>query len=321
MLKVAVIGIGNMGRNHARIYSELPDTELVAICDLNKELGTELSEKYNCKYYENYHDLLNNEKIDAVSIAVPTSLHKKIAIDFLKNKIHVLLEKPICNDIADAREIIETAKKNNVKLLIGHVERHNAAVIKLKEMIKEGRFGDIISINAKRVGMYPPQIKDSDVIVDVAIHDVDIINFLYEAVPNSIFSSKGAAIVTNKSDYVDILMNYKDKSGSVQCNWVTPVKIRNLTVTGTKAYAELNYMTQELKVFESEVVKKVDDFGEFIIKFGNPGIAEISIKKEEPLKTELLNFINSILGKEELRMTPEEALNALKIVLDVSNKK
>lgn len=321
MLKIAVVGIGNMGKHHARIYSELQNAELVAVCDLNKKFGKELADKYNCKFYEDYHEMIKKEELDAVSIAVPTSSHKKIAVDFLNQKIHVLLEKPICNKLSDAEEIIKTAKQNNVKLLIGHIERYNPAIVKVKELIKGGFFGEVISIDAKRVGSYPSQIKDSDVILDVAIHDIDIINFLYESFPNNVSANNGNAFGGNKADYVDILMEYGDKSGSIQCNWVTPVKIRNLTVTGTKGYAELNYMTQELKLFESEVVKTFDDFGDFIVKFGNPTTTNISIQKEEPLKIELINFINAIETNEKLKITPEEAKKALEIVLMISDKR
>ncbi len=317
MLRTAVIGIGNMGKHHARIYSELQNTELVAVCDLNKELGEETAKKFNCRYYNSYKDMLAKEKLDIVSIAVPTSFHKDVAVYVLNHKINVLLEKPISNSINDADEIINAAEKNNVKLLIGHVERYNPAVVKLKEMIKNGVFGEIISIDAKRVGSYPPQIKDSDVVIDVAIHDVDIINFLYESFPDNIFSNKGVAIGTNRSDYVGILMNYGKKSGSVLCNWVTPVKIRGLAVTGTKAYAELNYMTQELKLFESEVVKAVDDFGDFVVKFGNPSVVDLTPEKQEPLKMEIMNLVAAAEGKEGLKIKPEEAKKALEIVLKI----
>lgn len=321
MLNAAVIGIGNMGKHHARIYSELSDVNLVAISDLNKELGQELAKKLNCKYYSDYQELLKNEKIDVVSIAVPTTLHKKVALDFINKKINVLLEKPICNDIADAKELISAAKKNNVKLLVGHIERYNPAIIELKELIKKGKLGDIISINATRAGTYPSQIKDSNIIVDVAIHDIDIINFLYESVPDPVFSIKGEALGKNKFDYVDILMKFGKKSGSVQCNWITPIKVRNLTVTGTKGYAELNYITQEIKLFESEISKTTDSSGDLIVKFGNSHSTDIYVKKEESLKLEIMNLINSINGKESLRIKPEEALKALEIVLEISNSK
>lgn len=320
MLRTAVVGIGNMGKHHGRIYYELPDTELVAVCDINKELGKDFASRHNCKYYEDYNEMIKKEKLDAVSIVVPTSFHKKVALEFINKKINVLIEKPISSTVEEAKELIDAAKKNNVKLLVGHIERHNPAVLKLKEMIDNGVLGELISIDAKRVGGYPPQIKDSDVILDVAIHDVDILNFLYKKFPNEVFSTKGVAIGKNKADYVDILLDYSGKSGSVQCNWITPVKIRTLAVTGTKAYAELNYMTQEIKLFESDVVKTVDNFGDFIIKFGNPDMKNVEIKKEEPLKLEILNFINSINGDEKLKITPEEAMKALELVLKISRK-
>ena len=317
MLNAAVVGVGNMGRHHARIYSELSDVELIAVCDSNEKIAKEIASKFNCKHYVDYKKMLSNEKIDIVSIAIPTIMHKEAALDFLNKKIHVLLEKPICKTVEEAECIIKSAKNNGVILSVGHIERYNPGVIRIKKMIDDGIFGDIISIDAKRVGVYPSQIKDSDVVVDVAIHDIDIINYLYGDFPEKVFSNKGVAIGTHRADYVDILLTYGKKSGSIQCNWITPVKIRTLAVTGTKAYAELNYMTQELKLFKTTITRKTDNFGDFIFLFGKPEIDTIQINVEEPLKNEISNFVNAVLKKEKLRITAEEATKALEIALKI----
>jgi len=153
MLKVAVVGIGVMGYNHARIYNELQkdgNVELVGLSDMNKDRLNEVSEEFGVKAFSNYMDLLE-EDLDAVSIVVPTFLHKEVALPFIKKGISVLIEKPIADTIENANEIIAEAEKNNVILSVGHVERFNPAVLKLKEHVEKGNLGDIVTMTAKRV--------------------------------------------------------------------------------------------------------------------------------------------------------------------------
>jgi UDP-N-acetylglucosamine 3-dehydrogenase len=165
---------------------------LVAVCDTNKKIGEELAKRYNCLFYEDYAEMLIHQKIDAVSIAVPTALHHKVALETLNRGIHVLLEKPIATNLIQAREIINKAKEKNVKLMINHIERFNPAVRRMKDLIVNGRLGDIISINIKRVGGLPPQRKDANVVIDLAIHDIDTSNYLLGESPKRVqgFKSK-----------------------------------------------------------------------------------------------------------------------------------
>lgn len=180
MLKVAVVGIGVMGYNHARIYNELQkdgNVELVGLSDMNKDRLNEVSEEFGVKAFSNYMDLLE-EDLDAVSIVVPTFLHKEVALPFIKKGISVLIEKPIADTIENANEIIAEAEKNNVILSVGHVERFNPAVLKLKEHVEKGNLGDIVTMTAKRVGPMTTRIADAGVILDLAVHDIDVMAFL-----------------------------------------------------------------------------------------------------------------------------------------------
>ncbi|PIP31066.1 oxidoreductase [bacterium (Candidatus Howlettbacteria) CG23_combo_of_CG06-09_8_20_14_all_37_9] len=314
-VRTAVIGIGNMGKHHARNYFEIKNSKLIAIADINKELGNEISKNYNCKFYESYNEMLDREDIQAVSVVVPSKYHHEVGMEVLGKGIHALIEKPISSTANEAHELIKCAKTNKAKLMIGHIERFNPGVIRLKEIINEGRLGEITSITSKRVGIFPPQIKDANVIIDLAVHDIDIINLLLEREPNAIDGNGGKAILDNREDYAEIFMKYGNISGFVQVNWITPIKIRNISVTGTKGYAELNYITQKLQLFYSNYSKVADNFGDFVIKFGEPEKQDIKIKQKEPLRAELESFINSVANNKPVHTPGEDGLKALNIAL------
>ncbi len=317
-MKVGVIGIGNMGSNHARIYSEM--SSLAAISDVNEELGRKASEKFKCKFYKDYKEMLDKEELDAVSIVVPTSFHKKVALDVIDYGTPFLLEKPIADTLENAEEIINKAKEKNVRFMVGHIERFNPAVIKLKELLDNFELGEINSIICRRVGVIPPKVRDTNVIIDLAVHDIDIFNFLLNKKPTKLYGSLGNSLIKN-GDYADLLLKYGNTNAFIQVNWLTPIKIRLLNITGSRGYAELNYITQELDLYRTNYAKDYDDFGDFVIKFGNPTKVNIEIKKEEPLKVELQTFLNCINENKEFPVKGQDAFDALKIALEFSNNK
>jgi len=199
--RVAVIGLGNMGKHHARNYSQMENVELVAVCDLNQELANNIAKKFSCKAYYDYKLMLDLEVIDAVSIVVPTAFHKKVAIDCINRNINILIEKPIAANLEDAEEIIQTAKGRNIILQVGHIERYNPAVQKLKYIIENGKLGEVTSIIARRVGAVPVQVRDANVIIDLAVHDIDIINYLFDSSPDSVVGNIGKAMIEEREDY------------------------------------------------------------------------------------------------------------------------
>jgi UDP-N-acetylglucosamine 3-dehydrogenase len=313
MVNVGVIGIGNMGRNHARVYTEIKGAHLVAISDIKKE-GKDLSQKLGCNFYQDYSEMLKIEDIEAVSICAPTSLHREISLKCIESGKHILVEKPIADGIKSAKEIIEKSRKEGVTVMVGHIERFNPAVTRLKKLMKKRKIGEITSIMARRVGVFPPQIKDANVILDLAVHDIDIFNYILEKRPDEVYAKAGKALV-QREDHALITLDYEGIPCFVQVNWITPVKIRELSVTGTKGYAELNYLTQELRIYESFYEKSYDSFGDFIWKFGTPKKITVSVKKEEPLKIELKHFIDCIEKGKEPLVTGEDGLIALEVAL------
>jgi UDP-N-acetylglucosamine 3-dehydrogenase len=314
ILKTAVIGVGNMGQHHARIYSGLPECRLAAVADIDEKKGKEIADRFRCSYYRDYREMLAKEQLDAVSIVVPTAKHREVALACIERGLHVLVEKPIAGNIDDAMEMIKKAREKGVKLAVGHIERFNPAVQKLKEIVSKGELGEITTIIARRVGVFPPQIKDANVIVDIGVHDIDIFNYLLEKKPVKITAAAGKALIDNREDYADILLKYDGTNAFVQVNWITPVKIRNLAVTGTKGYAELNYITQELRLYKSKYKLPEKTFQD-VVEFAKPEEIEVKIEKQEPLKLELKSFLDCIIKNKEPLVTGEDGLAALEIAL------
>lgn len=306
-----------MGRNHARVYSEMDGVQLVGIADLDKKTGMEIASKHHCKYYGSYKDLVKEGRPDAISVCVPTVFHAAVAKDIIGMGVNLLVEKPIAGKVKDAEEMVALAKKAGVKLAIGHIERFNPAVQALKKLIDEGKLGKITSILARRVGLFPPRIKDANVVIDIAVHDIDVFSYLLGKEPEKIFAAGGKALVKDREDYADIFLKYNGTNGFIEVNWITPVKLRVLNVTGTKGYARLNYVTQNLTLYESSYSKSFDAFGDFVVKFGEPRMKLIKVKNGEPLKLELSDFLDSVKRNRRPLVSGEDGLSALKTATKV----
>lgn len=315
--KVAVIGTGNIGYHHCRNYYSIPSVHLVAVADVNIQKCTQVAKEFNCKAYDDYQMLLEEEKPDAVTIATPTHTHFDIVGYCLNKGIHVLVEKPITLDPGHIEKLIELARNKNLILTVGHVERFNPALQRLKKLIDEGALGDITNIMSRRLGGYPSKLTDVGVYYDLAVHDLDIFYYLTQQLPTRVRVHKLNVFSEELDDSTTIFVEYKHTSGVIQTNWITPVKIRQLAITGTLGYAELNYINQSLSMYERNVNPEdftEKDFQEFLRKYGNPSKKEIVIKKAEPLHEELTNFIEAIIENKELVVKPSEVLKTMKIM-------
>lgn len=312
-MKVGVIGTGIMGRNHARVYSEIEDVELVGIAEIDRKTGKELADKYDCEHFSNYEDLLKVDGLEAVSICVPTFLHHEIGMKVIENGKHLIIEKPLADTSVKAKEVVEAAEKAGVKLAVGHIERFNPAVQELKKIIDSGKLGKVTSILARRVGLFPPRIKDANVVVDIAVHDIDVFRYLLGKDPDKVYASGGKALINDREDFADIFLKYNGTNGFIEVNWITPVKIRMLNVTGTKGYARLNYITQDLRLYESVYKKTYDKFGDFVLQFGEPREMAVEVKNQEPLKAELSDFVEAVRKKREPLVTGEDGVEVLRI--------
>lgn len=310
-IKVGVIGVGNMGKNHARVYSEI--ASLVAISDINKTVGLEIAKKYNTRFYVNYKEMIKSEQLNVISVVVPTYLHKDVVFDTLKNNIPTLVEKPIASNLFDGQKMFGYAKKNQILLMVGHVERFNPVIIKLKKIIDEGRLGKIISLLAIRVGISPPNADASDVAFDLGIHDVDVFNFLLGRFPEKKKILKTKLFSKNTADSSTLLLEYGKITGMIQTNWITPVKIRKLYVSGVEGYAELDLILQRLVLYDKILNTRFDGSFYELVSLSQTPKKEIYISKKEPLKEELRNFISNRNNWESSNVA--DAIEALKIVI------
>lgn len=313
-LKVAVIGTGAMGKSHARVYSSISNAELIAVCDSDKETVKSIGENYKTSYYTDYKEMLKKERLDAVSVCIPTKLHKQVSIDIIKNNINVLVEKPIAATIDEAEQIISYAEKNKVKLMVGHVERFNPVVIELKKRIERNELGKIYKIHCVRLSPFPQRIVDVGVIVDLAIHEIDILRHMLNSKIKRVYAETSQRIHSAHEDLLIGILRFENNIlGVINANWLTPKKVREMTVTGEKGMIVANYLTQELNFYENEFVRKNADYNSGFMSVIEGRMKKIKIENEEPLKNELNAFIRAILENKQPSVTGKDGLSALYI--------
>lgn len=312
-LRVGVIGVGNMGLHHARVYSQLEHVKLCAVADFDAARAHSVAARFHTNAYTDYCTMLERERLDAVTIAAPTREHLAIARDVIAHGVHLLVEKPLAATVTEAEQICDAAHKAKIHLAVGHIERFNPAVQELRREIQNGALGEISSVIAKRVGVMPPQIKDANVITDLAVHDIDVLNYFFNTMPSAVHATAGFALLDKRYDHAEIFLRYRNAGCFVQVNWITPVKIRTLSVTGDAGHAELNYVTQKLEIFESTIARAYDDFGDFVIQFGDARKTSVGIEMREPLRNELDNFVGVLRGEREAIVTGQDGVNALRV--------
>jgi len=310
MLKIGVIGTGSMGKNHVRVCSELEDVELVGVSDVDKATAKKIAEKFDAKAFFDYKDLL--PEIDAGIIATPTSTHHKIAVDLLNKGKHVLVEKPICDSVEKAEELIKKAQKEDLILAVGHIERYNPVVKFVKDALDKKRFGELITLSSKRVSNFPGRIRDVGVIFDFGIHDIDIMRFLGGEV-KSVYARAGKFNQNiDYEDYATIILNFEDgMSGIVEVNWLTPMKIRKLFLTCSKNFVEVDYINQSV-IISSSAFRGIDEMDLFHIPI-EYNIDQVALEKKEPLKNEIKDFVDAIVNNRKPLATGEDGVMALKI--------
>lgn len=311
-IRTAVIGTGSMGKHHVRVLGEI--SHLVGVADISKSLGEALATQYKTKYYQDYRVLIQNEKPEAVVVAVPTNLHAEVALYCLKNNIPTLVEKPIASSLKEAQLLVSESKRRNIYLMVGHIERFNPAVKTLKKFMEQGRFGKIISLLSIRVGLNPPKTAKSDVFLDLGIHDIDIFNFLLNEFPIKRKIMKTKLFAHTISDSAMAILEYRNKTAMIQTNWITPIKMRKLYISATEGYGELDYVNQKLILYDKPLTTKyIGNFFELVSLSENIK-REIYISRKEPLKEELHYFLSNINSPHNKDVN--FSLEALKIALD-----
>lgn len=313
--KVAVIGVGNMGRNHARVYWEMPDADLVGVADMNTTVAASIAARYNTMAYTDYRQMLDEQRPDAVTICVPTSRHLEVAMEVIRRGIHLLIEKPIAFNIEEGRRIIRAAEEAKVKLAVGHIERFNPAVIALKEHVEQHELGHVFQVNAHREGPLPTRINDVGVVIDLAVHDLDIIRYVTQAEIIRIYAETECGIHSQYEDLMSGLVRLSDGTvGTLLINWITPTKIREFFVTGECGMFKVDYLTQDLYFFENAVMNGSQWETIRLLRGVHEGkMVRYHIDKKEPLRSEQEAFLSAVRCEAPVAVTGQDGLRALEL--------
>ena len=314
-LKAAVIGVGSMGVNHARIYWELPATDLVGISDMNDTLVNSVAKKYSTQAFTDYREMLDQVKPDIVTVAVPTLFHREVALEIINRGISLLIEKPIAFSLEEGQEIIDAAKTKGVKLMIGHIERFNPAIIGLKERIAEGELGRIFQMDAHRQGPFPARIGDVGVVIDLAVHDLDIMRYVSQNEIVRVYAETERHIHSKYEDMLTGLVRLSDGAiGTLIINWLTPTKIREFIVTGERGLFRVDLLTQDLYFYENPVSYSSEWETLRVLRGVREGqMTRFVLTKKEPLRAEQEAFIDSMLSDKPAPITGEDGLIALRL--------
>ncbi|MHA2092142.1 MAG: Gfo/Idh/MocA family protein [Candidatus Kariarchaeaceae archaeon] len=292
-MKVAQIGTGGWGKNHARVLDHLG--VLSAICDVNSERSNEFGEKYGVRSYTSIDTLLEQEEFDAAVICTPTSTHFDLTSKLITHQKHVFVEKPLTYNSDEGVKLLNLAKSNNVVMTCGYIERFNPAVMQLKQAVKSKVYGELIMLEFHRESRMPLHIKDVGIIYDTAVHDIDTALWLFDDVPKSVYAKSGR-IRHEHEDFATIMLGFEgNKVAVISSNWITPTRIRTFNAVLTEAIISGDFISKKIKIEkESETT------------IPRPSQAE-------PLLLEIQTFLDRIDGNGELIVTPEEAVNVTKI--------
>ena len=292
-MKIIQIGTGGWGKNHCRVLSEYK--VLSAICDSNIERAEEFGKKYSVNSYNSIEKLMENEDFDAAFVCTPTITHAEIAKNLIENKKHVFIEKPMTYLSEDGQNLIEIAKKNNVILTCGYIERFNPAVDTVKNFLKSKKYGELIRLEFYREHRMPQHINDVGIIYDTSVHDIDTAMWLFNETPEVVFARSGK-INHEHEDFATIMLGFKNnKIATISSNWITPTRVRNFNAVCADARIFSDFITQEIRIETDK------------------GSENYSGEKKEPLSLEIKNFIDAIEGKNEIIVKPEHAVNVTKI--------
>lgn len=309
-LRTAVIGVGSLGKHHARNQADLAKegkTEFVGVCDVNRENLEKVATENNCQAFSDWQELL--EKVDLVSIVTPTEIHCEIAVAFLEKGVHVLVEKPIARTLAEADKMITAAKKSGAKLMVGHLERYNPAMVALRPFVESPLYFEI-----HRVSPFPNRSLDVDVVLDVMIHDLDAIQWMVgEDVKPQAIHAVGINVLSDKVDAANARIEFENGTvANITASRIGTEKIRKTRFYQRNAYVVLDYGTKFTSLTSLNPEAAHPLLG---IKINKPEIKDV-----EPLRAELLDFIETIKTDSTPKITGEDGRRALFLAISVLEK-
>ncbi len=319
-IKAAVIGAGVMGSNHLRTLKAIGEQKVIiaGVAEPFEANRLRAVNQFGVQGYNHYDELFDKEKPDCVIIATPTVLHYNTAINAMQRGIHVLVEKPIAATVEQASQMIEMAKKENVLLTVGHVERFNPAIRELKRRLLAHELGSIFTIHTKRIGPFPARINDVGVTLDLAPHDLDIIKFVAGSPIQRLYAEPLQRIHREHEDGLHVTLRMtNDILATMEINWLTPTKVRELRALGEHGMFVVNYLTQELYFYENDAYP-IDWEPLKAIKGVSEGtMTRLKVMHAEPLRLELEHFIESVEQNTQPEITGEDGLWVLQTINDI----
>jgi predicted dehydrogenase len=293
-VRIAVVGFGAIGRHHARNLRGMAGVELVGICDPLPIARAQAAE-LGFATYESPHALLD-AGLDAAIIAVPTSLHEDVAEPFIDRSVALLIEKPLAHNMLAAKRLLSRCARAGVPLMVGYVERYNPALKAVHDFVADGNLGRLISMSARRVGVLPPRIRDASVLIDIGVHDIDIAAWITSARLNLLCAQGGMAVLEDRLDFATLMLDAAGTVVSIESNWITPVKVRELSITGTNGYCHVDYMTQVAAFAPGRSFAPTSNYEELVKQYDEGKLLELPVQKREPLACELEVFIAGVRG-------------------------
>lgn len=310
MVKVGVMGTGVMGRNHARVAANAG--LLKAVCDLDEKAALEIGKLYEVKAYTDPEEFFCAADIDAVIIATPTDTHYPMGKLALNAGKHLLLEKPVCSTVDEAKSLIELSGRKDLVLSVGLIERHNPVVSFTRDLLDRGGLGQIISISARRVSQYPARIRDVGVIMDLGIHDIDILRYLTGDEVKKVYTQAGRTKHERFEDHANIMLKFSSGiSGHIETNWLTPMRVRKVYITCSKGFVVMDYIAQAVEISTSSFIDgDLSNLYQMATQYKKETVV---VKQEEPLKRELNDFVRAIETGGTPFVTAEDGLRSLEI--------
>ncbi len=307
-IRVGVIGVGNMGQHHTRVLSLLKDVELVGVSDVNVDRGLDTASKYRVRFFEDYHDLLAH--VDAVCVAVPTRLHHSVGMACLKAGVHVLIEKPIAASIAEAESLVNAAAESNCILQVGHIERFNPAFQELSKVLKTE---ELLALEAHRMSPYSNRANDVSVVLDLMIHDIDLLLELAASPVIRLTASGSRASDSGYLDYVTATLGFANGIvATLTSSKVTHRKIRRIAAHCKNSLTEADFLRNDISIHRQTTADCMTDYGQVLYR--QDGLIEkVYTSNIEPLHAELEHFVTCVRGGNQPSVGGEQALKALRL--------
>jgi UDP-N-acetylglucosamine 3-dehydrogenase len=289
-LRVGVIGTGGWGKNHLRVFSELG--VLSCLCDIDSIRAEQWSVKYGCKPYTDVEKMISSEKLDAVTVCTPSSTHFSVASKTLDKKINTFVEKPMTATSSDGKKLVDIAKDSGAFLSVGFIERFNPAVVDAKKAVKEKLFGDPLLLEFHRENKWAGRITDVGIVADTSVHDIDTARWIFDDEPKIVFARVGNVLSETREDFAAITLGFGEKrTAYIVSNWVTPKRLRQLTIVCTQGVISLDFISQEIRFDDAK------------------GTTIPRRDVREPLTAEMEAFLDSLRNHREPLVKPNDGLN------------